>query len=405
MMHGVVLLGIFSLAAVVMLDLLILVWGYGPVNEAALRGEASTVIFLIGIYPVAESSWTGMGAIALGTLLLLAALVLFLVHRSPKVPGLSGYGTRFMVLSFAAGGMATLAWAGYLVATGHLTEGLATSRWLPTPIGLLSLKFDLLSHWHGILIGAILMSATVMVIKDLPDLWRRFQEGLSRMELPTIRTDNTWIVVFRMYLAILFFYVLYFTLLKYFTIEPSVPTFSEMPLWDQLFMFADASVWEEILSRTLMLGVPLLIYHAIQQRSDKPIWRYLVGGEFKIENAAFVLMFIQALVFALAHVSGWDLWKVLPTTISGMAFGYLFLKRGLWAAIMLHFTFDYLGMTADALMEWGLDIEIGFNALYLLWVAVGFIIFIHYMVVILKDGPGALSRALFGTRGEEPDDG
>ena len=154
-----------------------------------------------------------------------------------------------------------------------------------------------------------------------------------------------------------------------------------------------------------MLGVPLMIYHLAQGRTDKPVSRYFVGGGFAIENAAFVLIVVQALVFALAHVASWDLWKVLPTTISGVAFGYLFLKRGIWASIMLHFTFDYLGMTTDAVSEWGMNIDMPFTALYLLWVVVGFIILVHYLVIILKEGPGALDRALFRGRKDEPGDG
>ncbi len=401
-LHFVTLLGIFSLAAVVMVDLLILVWGYGPASEAALQGEAGNIVFFIGLAPVADSSWTGMAALALGLIISVTSLVLLLVYRSPKVSGLKGPGTMFMVLALAAGAVATFAWAGYLAATGHLTDPLATSRWLPSPIGIITLRYHLFIHWHGVLIGAILMSATVMWVKDLPDIIKRSREALRRMELPSIRTDNTWIVVFRMYLAIFAFYVLYFALLDSFGTRPAVPAFDEYPLWKQLFMFADASVWEEILSRTLMLGVPLMIYHLLQHRTDKPVWRYFAGGKFEIDNAVFVLVCIQALVFALAHVASWDLWKVLPTTISGIAFGYLFLKRGLWAAIMLHFTFDYLGMTVDVLSVWGVDFEGGFYLLYFFWFAVGIIILVHYVVILIKEGPGALNKALFGTRDVEP---
>ena len=401
-LHFITLLGIFSLAAIVMLDLLFLVWGYGPASEAALRGEASTVVFLIGLAPVADSSWTGMAALAVGLILAVTSLVLLLVYRSPRVPGLKGLGTMFMVLALAVGAIATFAWAGYLAATGHLTDPLATSRWLPAPVGIISLRYHLFIHWHGILIGAILMSATVMWIKDMPDLIKRSREAMRRMEFPTIRTDNTWIVVFRMYLGILAFYVLYFTLLESSGVKPTTPAFNDYPLWEQLFMFADASVWEEILSRTLMLGVPLMIYHLLQRRTDKPVWRYLAGGKFEIDNAVFVLVCIQALVFALAHVASWDLWKVLPTTISGIAFGYLFLKRGVWAAIMLHFTFDYLGLTVDVLARWRVDFELGFYALYFFWFAVGIIILVHYGVILLKEGPGALNRALFEKRDVEP---
>ena len=146
-----------------------------------------------------------------------------------------------------------------------------------------------------------------------------------------------------------------------------------------------------------MLGLPLFLYHLYTGRADRSIFRYLVGGGFNIDLAAFVLVFVQALIFALAHVAGWDLWKVLPTTISGMAFGYLFLKRGLWASIMLHFTFDYLGMTVEVFAEWGMDIEALFGLIFLYLVAVGFILLIHWTLIMIDEGPERIREALHGT--------
>jgi hypothetical protein len=159
-------------------------------------------------------------------------------------------------------------------------------------------------------------------------------------------------------------------------------------------LVAEASVWEEVLSRIFMLGIPLLIYHIYTRQRTGNNWRYIVGGGFSIDSAAFVLIVFQALIFALAHVSGWDFWKVLPTTISGIAFGYLFLKKGLWASIMLHFTFDYLGMTAQVLGEWGVEAEGGMNVLYVFFALVGLVLMVHYAVIVLKEGPGELKEAL-----------
>jgi hypothetical protein len=238
-----------------------------------------------------------------------------------------------------------------------------------------------------------------MILKDGPEYRRVAMRAISAGKVPPLRTDNAWMSVFRMYLAILAFYIVYDFILGLYTVEPETPAFGDMQLWELLHAFAEASVWEEILSRVLMLGFPLWLYHLYSGRNDRPLWRYLVGGGFRIDLAVFVLVFVQALVFALAHVAGWDLWKVLPTTISGMAFGYLFLKRGLYASIMLHFTFDYLGMTMDAFAEWGLNIEVLFTVVFLYLVAVGFVLLVHYVVIIINEGPDHVRTAMFGTGG------
>ncbi len=405
MLHAIVYVGIFSLMAVVLIDLVILVWGYLPVHDAALEGKATSVLFLMGLYPVGEVEWTGWGALAIGALLLAVAAALLWANRSVRFPGLGGLGTRLVAVLMAAGGVCVVAWGVYLATTGHLTEGMAAPNWIPTPIGIVRLKFHLLAHWHGMLVGAILISFGIMAVKDWRELVGRFRRSVPRLQLPTIRTDNTWVVVFRFYLAILGLYVVYYLLLALSNVDPTTPAFHKDPIWEQLHTFAHASVWEELVSRVLMLGLPLWIYHVMSGSRVREPWRYAVGGGFRIENAAFVLIFVQAFIFALAHVAGWDFWKVIPTTISGMAFGYLFLKRGVWAAIALHFTFDYLGMTPRIVASWGVDIDLAFGLLELLWIGVGLVLLVHSVVLLVREGPGAVRRALLGPTRDGPAQG
>jgi hypothetical protein len=405
LVHGLVLFGILLLAAVIMFDLGLLVWGYGPVSEAALRSDSRSVIILIGLYPVGEAGWTGLGAIVLGVLLLAVTLALRWANSSGRVPGLSGIGTRLLYVLTGLGAMGALLGGAYLAATGSLTSAVDVPNYLPTPSGLIGLRLHLITHWHGILVATILGSFVLMYLEDGPDLARTFRRAFSKMELPTVRSDNAWISVFRIYLALLAFHFFYNFILGLFTVEPTVPAFSKQPLWQQLHIFAEASVWEEVLSRVLMLGVPLLIYHTMAARVRRPMWRYLWGGGFKIENAAFFLLFVQALIFALAHVAGWDFWKVLPTTMSGMAFGYLFLRKGVHVAIALHFTFDYLGMNLEVLKAWGIDPTVGFNVMVLFFLAVGTVLLVHYIVIFLEEGPEAVRTALFGASAEPPGEG
>jgi len=394
MLHVGVLFTIFLLLCVIIVDLMILVWSWWPVSKAAMSFDSSSAIFIIAPYPVGGAAISGLQSMILGILLIVIGAVLLAIRRSGRLPGLGGGGTTFVASLTVLSGVGTVALGGYLSATGNLWDPSTVPTILPIPIALMFVQFTSLAQWHSIMIGAILMSAAVLFYREGPPLLRTFRKSISRSSIPPLRTDNALITIPRMYLAILGFYVVYFAFLTATTVEPEVPAFDEMPLWERLHAFAEASVWEEVLSRILMLGLPLLIYHVWTQQKTESNWRYLVGGGFSIDTAAFVLIVLQALIFALAHVAGWDFWKVLPTMISGIAFGYLYLKKGVWASIILHFTFDYLGMTAPSLAEWGIDAGGAMNVIYLLMVLMGLVLMVHYVVIIIKEGPRELREAL-----------
>jgi len=396
LLHGVAMVAVFLLLFLVVIDLLVLVWSWWPVSAGAMRFDSYSTFFIIAPRAVGESAVSGAEAMVLGVVLLAIGWVLDSIRRSGRVPGLAGGGTRFMALLSAVSGLVVLGGGAYLAATGHLTTTASVPNVIPAPLPLMAFRFGLLAQWHGMMIGAILMSAAVMFYLDGPAYVRLAGKHVRRGMIPPLRTDNTIVLVFRMYIAILGFSFIYNIILSLFTVQPEVPDFGSMPLWEQLHAFAEASVWEEVLTRVLALGVPLMLYHMWTGRAKASPGRYLVGGGFPIDTAAFAIMTFQALVFALAHVAGWDLWKVLPTLISGYAFGYLFLKRGVWAGVMLHFTFDYLGMTADALAQWGMDLATPLLVAQIFLAFTGVMLTVHYVVIILEEGPGHLRAALAG---------
>lgn len=399
LLHAVVLIAIFVLLLVIAVDLVVLGWSWWPVSRASMDFGSASAIFIIVPLPVGEATVSGLQALVAAGVLAIIGAALHAIRRSRALPGLGGGGTALMsaLTLLAAVGMAVLG-AG-LASEGNMWDAAAVPSIIPSPLGLMVVRFTLLAQWHSIMIGGVLMSAVALVLVDGPPLVRMLRKSARDATLPPVRTDNAFIMIPRMYMGIVGFYVVYFALLSLFTVEPQVPDFEAMPLWEQLHAFAEASVWEEVLSRVLTLGVPLMVFHIWTRRDVSERWRYLVGGGFSIDTAAFVLIVFQALVFALAHVAGWDLWKVLPTMISGIAFGYLFLRRGLWAAIVLHFLFDYLGMTAPAMAQWGIQAEGAMNAVYLMATIIGLVLLVHYAVIVLREGRRELRDALAGGRG------
>ena len=181
----------------------------------------------------------------------------------------------------------------------------------------------------------------------------------------------------------LFFGVLFFDLALAFIMvwggfEPTDPV-SDSDTWQMLFGLANASVWEEIVSRVALIGVPLLVIDLLRkQRPAKP-YKYLLGGGFKIGLVEMALILVTATLFGLAHYDSWGAWKIFPAAVGGAAFGYLFLRHGLASAIVLHFAFDYLSMPTTVFTD-STGLTVAYVVGILLWSALGLIFFAYYIV-------------------------
>lgn len=128
---------------------------------------------------------------------------------------------------------------------------------------------------------------------------------------------------------------------------------SEWGIGQSLFTFGQAAVWEEIVFRLVLFGVPMMVA-ALICRQKNPL-KYLLGG-FGSSKLAIILLVISSVIFAYAHVGGWGLWKMIPTVIGGVAFGYLFMRFGLYASIIAHMVNDFL--TVWLLIDSGLGVTL-----------------------------------------------
>ena len=125
---------------------------------------------------------------------------------------------------------------------------------------------------------------------------------------------------------------------------------------------------------------PRTLREYLRSRTTNGMWGYFLGGGFTIGPLEAFFIVGSSLMFGLAHVAGWDMWKALPTFIAGLGFGYLFLKVGIHAAILLHFSFDYLSL-GQALLPGFVLMEL---LLLGLWTVVGAFYFGHYVVLAVK---------------------
>ena len=182
-------------------------------------------------------------------------------------------------------------------------------------------------------------------------------------------------VIGTLYFAALSFSLLYYAFLGLLGVNPTVPSTEEQELWKVLYSYARAGVWEEIISRLLLIGVPILVVHSITKKREG--WKkYLLGGGFKIGRIELLFLLLSSAMFATAHIFTWDGYKIPPTFVGGIVFGYLFLRLGLYASIMIHFIWDFLSV--PILVFPGLTSTLLVGLLIIAWVAIGVVYFVSY---------------------------
>ncbi len=241
----------------------------------------------------------------------------------------------------------------------------------PVIIRFLTISGYFLLVFYFFLISAIVASCTWVFATSI----RGFSKELSMTA--TSREHSPLFETIGLLFATLFFSVLVALLFR--TTASDVP--STGTLQESLFVLANASVWEELIVRILLIGLPLL-YVNLLRRNRGYKWRsYFLGGGFKIGTPEAVLIVLSAAVFGVAHYAGgWGAWKIIPASAGGLAFGYLFLRFGLAASIMLHFATDYLGMPIEVFNSTGLSLITGLGIL--VWLGFGVIFFSYYLTRI-----------------------
>jgi hypothetical protein len=241
----------------------------------------------------------------------------------------------------------------------------------PVIIKFLTVSGYFLLVFYFFLIGALVSSCTWVFVTSIRGFSKELSmTAVSREHSPLFETCG-------LLFATLFFSVLVALLFR--TTASDVP--SAGTLQESLFLLANASVWEELIVRVLLIGLPLILVNLLRRNRMYKWHSYFLGGGFKIGTPEAILIVVSAAIFGYAHyVGGWGAWKIIPASAGGLAFGYLFLKFGLAASIMLHFATDYLGMPIEVFNSNGLSLITGVGIL--IWLGFGVIFFSYYLTRI-----------------------
>jgi len=214
---------------------------------------------------------------------------------------------------------------------------------IPFPTAVFSMSGVALQAYWLLLILVIFVCVVTVVLRFFRDT--KSGGGIAQPGSAE-KSPAFWVTVFISAMLLINFIIVILTEAAGSSVE--VPDFGEQV--EQVFLFANAAVWEEIITRMLYIGVPMTILSLIMTKKADSL-KCLLGG-FGMSKVAVLLIIISGAIFGLAHYPGWEdqVWKVIASGIMGMFLGYLFVRFGLYASILLHFitnylsAFDWLGM-------------------------------------------------------------
>ncbi|MFQ5986874.1 MAG: type II CAAX prenyl endopeptidase Rce1 family protein [Thermoplasmata archaeon] len=243
------------------------------------------------------------------------------------------------------------------------------------------------------------------------------------MRLPPERVDRKLasrspvVAVGQVFMAILFFDTIFILIiLPLLGVAPTLPPFfTDAPEWYVLYTAVNATVWEEVATRVLLIGLPMALASLVTRLSDvvsgqrvkgqsrgrhlAGSFKYLLGGHVHAGSprpavlVGAALVFVSAIIFGYLHVPGAGAWRFVVAFASGLAMGYLFLRHGIVASILFHFSINSLGVLVGV-AEPSLGATVVVGLLYWALVLFG----AGFLAYYTKQLGGLLLRPLFRSR-------
>jgi hypothetical protein len=276
------------------------------------------------------------------------------------VPGVSGDVRKvasavwtFVILLFLGVVVASvvfLLWSSVQIFAGILGGGCEMCQVfgiiiIPAPVLLFTLGGLSMAVWYGGVMFTLAFVLTLATLRWGRDLVGIVGRGFLKLRAD-FRTDNPWAISAQLFAAAWFFDFAYLLILTSVGVEPVEPAGLDPSQgnWFFLFQLINAAVYEELIARVLLLGLPLLVISALLsiRRGGPviPVKQALLGGGIAIGTKEVLLLAFSASMFGTAHIFGADLYRMPPALMGGLVLGYLFLRAGLAYSIMFHFVWN-----------------------------------------------------------------
>ncbi len=191
-------------------------------------------------------------------------------------------------------------------------------------------------YWIGIVI-AILACVSYGIVQFMKGI-RKMKEN-DKDSSPITKTAIYWVGI--LFCADIFVQIVYTLVAMSFGFEIDTSWMDQYTDEQLLYMLANASVWEEIVSRVMLIGIPIALIQLYRTKKLNS-FKCLLGG-FGMDKVTMFLIIFSGIIFGMAHYYGWGMTKALITCMGGIIMGYVYVKFGLYASIIMHFLTDYLG--------------------------------------------------------------
>jgi len=234
---------------------------------------------------------------------------------------------------------------------------------VPSPAVLFYVDGIFAIMYYLFIVFGVIASFVFLMYKSrsgLGELAKGKTEGMKEMPLYAVVT---------LFAATVSFNLICIAIVMMFDYTPASP--APMELWKELYSLMNAAVWEEVICRVALIGLPVMV--AGLAADKKGAWKGLLGG-VEVNRFTIILIFISSLIFSYGHVAGWDLFKMLPTFATGLALGYLFVRFGVYAPIMLHFLVNYMSSVSWVFGDVG-TVAVGFFMLSVVVLGAPFIVY------------------------------
>jgi len=201
---------------------------------------------------------------------------------------------------------------------------------IPDPTVLFRISGGILSLYWLLVVAVIIISAVYALYKFILSLTEKDKTASEDTGMFWVSNSISFSILFN-------FICVFVVLILGYEIYTPIPSDDTLNMFD----LANAAVWEEMITRVLYIGVPMALVALVMTKKASSL-KCLLGG-FGMSKAAVVFIVFSSVIFGIAHYEGWDqYWKVLATGVMGLFLGYIFVRFGLYAAILMHFVNNYL---------------------------------------------------------------
>jgi len=151
-----------------------------------------------------------------------------------------------------------------------------------------------------------------------------------------------------------------------------------------ILSFLHAPVYEELVYRVILLGIPAFIINYFYYGKKIPFYRAFTGGKFEMNKGTVTFLFISAFFFGSAHLISWEPAKFPSAFFAGLVLGYLFLRYGVYMSITMHFIIDFSGTYSYINGPTWYIITIISGIILLIWFVAGLPYYYIYLRSLIK---------------------